>query len=112
MKKLKVRFISKICPYCNANLVFEHHECDCINTEPFFIKTEEIIEDELILKYTNIEGGNWIQPKEILKISNIIKKPKTESKEGIQSARWGNIHSFVTESGQRFDAHNHEITQA
>lgn len=76
-----------------------------------------ILDNEFVEKYTTQEGGEWIKANAFLKISDIVANPRESTyhyySDGskVEQYVWGDIHSFVTKSGKRFDAFNYRIIE-
>ena len=57
-----------------------------------------------IIKYTDREAGNWIEPNGEFTEADVLSMPRrfTLSKGYL----WGFVHSYVREDNKRFDAFN------
>ena len=80
---------------------------------------EEINISEPIEKYTEREGGEWIVPQREILISDIIGCSKINKdvlhvgwvwQDPRQFLLFIQVHSFITKSGVRYDAHNNFLT--
>ena len=56
-----------------------------------------------IIKYTDREGGYWIEPNGELAEDDILSVPIWSSPRGYL---WGFIHSYIRKDNKRFDAFN------
>ena len=56
-----------------------------------------------VIKYTDREGGEWIEPRGCFTKKDVFSFLPHKTDEGWL---WGFIHSFVTEYCKRYDAYN------